>query len=162
MRGGVEEALDAAGFGLEAAEEMFDERFGRRGHALDEGLGGDADAGVLVGGIGRADAVAQVGDETFVGDTDVPVRPLFADDQRRGAAVGTMVRDGGGDVAAGEDIAIPDDEVRVFFVQQASDVCEASAGLQQDRFMDELHFGVTEASIGEGERPGFGAVVRVD
>ena len=86
--GSIEEALDAVGFGLEAAEEMFDQRFDRGGNALDEGLGDNTDASVLVGGIRLAEAVAHISHETFVGDADVAVGALFADDERRGAAVG--------------------------------------------------------------------------
>jgi len=162
-RGGiVKEALDAAGLGLRAAEEMFDERFDRRGHALGEGLRDDADAGVLVSWILLAEAVAQVGDGAFVGDADVAVRAGFADDQRGFAAVGAVMRDGRRDVATGEDVAVPDDEVLVVRSEQAGDVGQAAAGLEEDGFMDELHFGFAETAFREGERPGFGAMMRVD
>ena len=161
-RRGIEETLDAVRFGLEAAEEMFDQRFDRRGNALNEGLGDNADAGVLVGGVGLAEAVAHIGHETFVGDADVTIRALFADDERRGAAVGTVMRVGCGDVAAREDIAVPNDEVLVVFTEQAGDVREAAAGLEQHGLMHELHFRVAEATGREDQRPGFRAVVRVD
>ena len=141
---------------------MFDERFDRGRDALDEGLGHDADAGVLVGRVGLAEAVAQVRDVAFVGDADVAVRALFADDEGGGAAVGAVVRVGRGDVAVGQDVAVPDDEVVVVFAEQRGDVRQAAAGLEQDGLMDELHFGVAETAVGESERPGFGAVVGVD
>ena len=134
----------------------------RPGRCLGEGLRDDADAGVLVGRILLAEAVAQVGHDAFVGDTDITVRALFADHQGGFAAVGAVMRDGRRDVATGEDIAVPDDEVLVVRSEQAGDVGESATGLEQDGLMDELHFGVAETSFGEGERPRFGTVMRVD
>jgi len=154
--------LDAPRLGLRAAQEVLDERFDRRGHALGEGLRDDADAGVLVGGIAPAEAVAQVGHDAFVGDPDVAVRTLFAHDERGLAAVGAVVRDGRRDVAVGKDVAVPDDEVVVLFAEQAGDVREAAAGLEQHGLMDELRFGVAETAFGEGGGPRLGAVMGVD
>ena len=129
-RGAVEEALDAARLRLRATEEMFDERFDRRRHALGESLGDDTDAGVLVGGVRLAQTVAQVRHGAFVGDPDVTVRALFADHQRGFAAVIAVMGDGCRDVAGGEDVAVPDDEVLIVRPEQAGDIGEAAAGLE--------------------------------
>ncbi len=141
---------------------MFDERFHRRGNALCERLGDDADPGVLVARIALAQAITHVGHEAVVGDAHVAHGALFAHDERGGSTIVTVMGDGGDDVAAGENVSVPDHKIGVLVAEQARDIGQAAAGFEDDRFMHELHFGFAELTFGEGLRPDFGAVMRVD